>query len=244
MLAQRTLQGLAGLGIDARTDAVEVFDHGHLGAETPPDRAQLQADHSGTDDHQMLRYFAQRQCTSGVEDALIVDLDAGQGRGFGAGGNDDVLGAQLGRVALIVGHRDFARTLDVAPAFDPVDLVLAKQKLDAFGQAAHAVVFLFHHLREVERGFDLDAEVGELRTHGRVVQLRSMQQGLGRHATDVQAGAAEGGAAFHTRRFQAQLAGADRRVITTGAAAQNDHVVVTHALAPRWGCGSLKVVGD
>ena len=243
MLAQRTLQGFAGLAINTRADAVEVFDHGHLGAETPPDRAQFQADHPRADHHQMLGHFTQRQRAGGVEDALIVDLDAGQGRGFGAGSDDDVLGAQLGFVALIVGHRDFARAIDVAPAFDPVDLVFAKQKLDAFGQAAHAFVFLFHHLREVERGFDLDAEVGEFRTHGRVVQLRSMQQGLRRHATDVQAGAAEGGAAFHAGCLQAQLAGADRRVITTGAAAQNDHVVVAHAVAPRWGCGSLKVVG-
>ncbi len=122
----------------------------------------------------------------------------------------------------------------MAPALDPVDLVFAKEKLDAFGQAAHAFVFLLHHLREIQRGFDLDAEVGEFRTHRCVVQLRGMQQRFGRHATDVQAGAAQGRATFDASGFETQLAGADRRVITTGAAAQNHYVIVAHALAPAW----------
>ncbi|MNN35888.1 hypothetical protein D3C81_1497560 [compost metagenome] len=50
---------------------------------------------------------------------------------------------------MIVGHRDLAGAVDVAPALDPVDLVLAKQKFDAFGQASHAFVFLFHHLHKI-----------------------------------------------------------------------------------------------
>jgi hypothetical protein len=39
-------------------------------------------------------------------------------------------------------------------------------------------------------------------------------------------------ATFHASGLEAQLAGADRRVITTGAAAQNHYVIVAHALAP------------
>jgi len=133
---------------------------------------------------------------------------------------------------LSVGHRDFARAVDVAPALDPLDFVFAKEKLDAFGQARHALVFLFHHLREIQRRFDLDAEVGEFRTYRRFVQLRGMQQGFGRHATDVQASAAQRRTTFHASGLEAQLAGADRCVITPGAAAQNHYVIVAHALAP------------
>ncbi|MNN35887.1 hypothetical protein D3C81_1497550 [compost metagenome] len=59
-----------------------------------------------------------------------------------------------------------------------------------------------------------------------------MQQCFGRHATNVQAGAAEGCPAFDASGLEAQLAGADRRVITTRAAAQNHYVIVAHVLAP------------
>jgi hypothetical protein len=59
-----------------------------------------------------------------------------------------------------------------------------------------------------------------------------MQQGFGRHATDVQTSAAEGRATFHASGLEPQLASADRRVITAGAAAQNHYVIVAHALAP------------
>ncbi|MNG28496.1 hypothetical protein D3C84_1137660 [compost metagenome] len=59
-----------------------------------------------------------------------------------------------------------------------------------------------------------------------------MQQCLGRHATDVQASAAEGGAAFDTGGFKAQLAGANRRVIAAGASAQYHDVIVAHGCTP------------
>ncbi|MCY1187889.1 hypothetical protein D9M73_289270 [compost metagenome] len=59
-----------------------------------------------------------------------------------------------------------------------------------------------------------------------------MQQRLGRHASDVQAGAAEGRAAFDASGFQAQLAGADCCVVTAGASAQNHDVIAAHGFAP------------
>ncbi|MNS24025.1 hypothetical protein D3C72_558570 [compost metagenome] len=149
LFAQRALQGFAGLAIDARADAVEVFDHGDLRAEPPPYRAQLQTDHTGTDHHQVFGHFTQGKRTGRIKDTFVVDLDTGQGSGLGTGGDDDVLGGQFDFAAMIVGHRDLAGAVDVAPALDPVDLVLAKQKFDAFGQASHAFVFLFHHLHKI-----------------------------------------------------------------------------------------------
>ena len=99
MFAQRALQGFARLDIHAGTDAVEKFDYGDLRTQAPPHRAQFQADDAGTDHHQMFWHFGQRQRAGGIEDALVIDLDAGQGSGLGAGGDDDVLGAQLGLAA-------------------------------------------------------------------------------------------------------------------------------------------------
>ncbi|KIR13072.1 hypothetical protein PFLU4_58270 [Pseudomonas fluorescens] len=234
LFAQGSLQGLAGLAIYPRADAIEVFDHGHLGTQAPPDRTQFEADDAGADHHQMSGHLTQGQGAGGVEDTLVIDGHAWQGRGFRAGGDDDVLGAEFGLGAIVACNGHLARPVDVAPAFDPVDLVLAKQKLDALGQAGHAFVLLLHHLRKVEGGADFNAQVGEFRSRGGFVQFRGMQQGLGGHAADVQAGAAQGGSAFDTGGFQAQLPGPNRRVIPAGSAAQNDHVVVAHRCSPAW----------
>ncbi|MOA17348.1 hypothetical protein D3C78_1376050 [compost metagenome] len=126
-------------------------------------------------------------------------------------------------------HLDAPRTVQTAPALHPFHLVLAEQELDALGQRRHAFGFLLHHLDQVELGLDLYAEVGELAAGGRFVQFGSMQQRLGRHAADIQAGAAEGFPALHAGHPEAQLAGADRRVVATGAATDHNDVVVAHA---------------
>ncbi|MNN78610.1 hypothetical protein D3C81_1951790 [compost metagenome] len=57
-----------------------------------------------------------------------------------------------------------------------------------------------------------------------------MQQGLRGHAADVQAGAAQGFPALDASHLHAQLAGLDRRVVTTRAAAYHHHVVCTHGI--------------
>ncbi|MNI43440.1 hypothetical protein D3C73_977700 [compost metagenome] len=175
---------------------------------------------------------------------MVIDVHAGQGSGFGAGGDDDVFAAQFGLAPGVIRHGDFAGPVDVPPALDPVDLVFAKEKLDALGQPGHAFIFLFHHLGEIERGFDLDTQVGEFRTHGRIVEFRRVQQSLGGHATDVQAGAAERGASFYAGRLQSQLARTDRCVVATGATTEYHDVISAHGCTPGlkavW--GGIKVV--
>ena len=56
-----------------------------------------------------------------------------------------------------------------------------------------------------------------------------MQQGLGRHAANVQAGATEGFTPLHAGHLQAQLPGANSRVVTAGAGADDDHVIAAHS---------------
>ncbi|MNF76041.1 hypothetical protein D3C84_581380 [compost metagenome] len=232
MLAQGALQGFTGFDVYAGADPVEKLDHCYLRPKASPDRAQLQADHAGADHHQMLGHLGQCQGAGGIEDAFVIDVYAGQGRGLGTGGDDDVLGTQFGLATGAIGHRDFTRSVDVAPASDPVDLVLAEKKFDALGQPGNAFILLFHHLGEVEAGFDVDPQVGEFRTHGCIVQFGGMQQRLGGHAADIQASAAECGTSFDAGGLQTQLSGADRRVVTTGATAEYHDVISAHGCTP------------
>ncbi|MCY1187453.1 hypothetical protein D9M73_284340 [compost metagenome] len=59
-----------------------------------------------------------------------------------------------------------------------------------------------------------------------------MQQCLGRHATNVQAGTAERGAAFYARRLQSQLARTDGCVVATGATTEYHDVIGAHGFTP------------
>ncbi|MNV69205.1 hypothetical protein D3C71_1621060 [compost metagenome] len=164
---------------------------------------------------------------------MIVEGHARQGSGFGAGGNDDVLGLQLSLAAIFGLDDDLADAVQSPPAFDPVDLVLAEQVLDALGQASHALVLLFHHLGEVEGRFDFDAEVRELCSAGCFIELGGMQQRLGWHAANIQAGTAQRRATFHTGHAQAQLTRTDRRVVAARAATDDHHVIGFHGFNSR-----------
>ena len=132
-------------------DAVEELDHGHLGAEPAPDRAELQPDHAGADDEQLLRHLVERQRAGRGHDALLVDLDAAQPRDVRAGGDDDRLG--LERLRLAVGA-PVTSTLpgadDAAGAVEGVDLVLLEQEVDALDVAVDARVLERHHRGEIE----------------------------------------------------------------------------------------------
>ncbi|MCY1432238.1 hypothetical protein D9M71_482290 [compost metagenome] len=233
LLGQCLLQGLGGFRVGTWADAVEVFDDRDLATQAAPYRTQLEADHAGTDDDQVLGHLWQGQRTGRVDDALIVDGHARQGGRLGAGGNDDVLGLQRGFTAVLGLDHNLANAIQAAPAFDPLDLVLAKQVFDALGQACHALILLFHHLGEVEGGLYFDTEVGELVTAGSFVKLRSMQQCLGWHAADVQAGTAQGRAAFHAGNAQAQLASTDGCVVAARATADDHHVIGFHGFNSR-----------
>ncbi|MNO49252.1 hypothetical protein D3C76_395990 [compost metagenome] len=181
----------------------------------------------------MLGHLWQGQRTGRVDDALIVDGHARQGGRLGAGGNDDVLGLQRGFTAVLGLDHNLADAIQAAPAFDPVDLVLAEQVFDTLGQASHALVLLFHHLGEVEGRFDFDAEVRELCSAGRFIKLGGMQQRLGWHAANIQAGTAQRRATFHTGHAQAQLTRTDRRVVAARAATDDHHVIGFHGFHSR-----------
>ncbi len=59
----------------------EEFDHGDLGAEAAPDRAEFEPDHSAADHDEVFGNGVKRQRAGAVDDhaLVIVDVDAGEG---------------------------------------------------------------------------------------------------------------------------------------------------------------------
>jgi len=60
LLLQELQRGFGDFRVHARAaDLVQEFHHRHLGAESRPHRAHLEADDAATDDHQRLGYLFQ-----------------------------------------------------------------------------------------------------------------------------------------------------------------------------------------
>ncbi|MPL74175.1 hypothetical protein SDC9_19985 [bioreactor metagenome] len=223
LLGQNLLEGLGDLAVHAGGDRVEIFDDRHLGAEAGIDRAHLEADDAGADDHHRLRDLRQRERAGRGDDGVLVDLDARERGRFRARGDHD----RLGRVHLVA-HLHLTRGGDRAPALQVGYLVLLEQELDALGVAVDDVLLVGLHLRPVDLHLGAhEAHLLEVLVH--LVQVvRGVQQRLRGDAADVQAGAAKSATALDTGGLEAHLGTADRADIATRAAADHDHIKFCH----------------
>src|SRR5690625_2435664 len=92
LLAEYFVGFFGDLLIHDRQKIVHGFQHDHLGAESAPNAAQFQADHTATDDTQTLRYGIELQGTCGVDDQLVVHFGHGNINRAGPGSQNDVFG--------------------------------------------------------------------------------------------------------------------------------------------------------
>ena len=152
LLLQDALELLGHLAVEAGRDAVEHLDHGHLRAEPPPHRAELEPDIARADDHQPLWHFGERQRAGGGDDPLLVDGDAGDCRDVGARSDDDALGYKRLLAAVWARHLDLARSHDPALAAKRLDLVLLEQELHALDVARDTLILEGLHGGEIELG--------------------------------------------------------------------------------------------
>ena len=216
---------LGDLAVHAGQDAVEEFDHGHLGPQPSPDRAELQADDAGADHQELRRRLGERQRAGGGDDRLLVDLDAGQLRNVGAGRDDDVLGLERRFLAVAGFDEDLARSSDPPLADDPVDLVLLEQKRDAVDVGGDGVVLVLHQRRHIEFGRADDDSQRRQFMRGLLEHFGGVEQRLRRDATDVEARAAERLHLLDHGDLHAELCRTDRAHITGGAGADHDDIM-------------------
>ena len=187
-------------------------------------------DDAAADHDHVAGHLLQLQRAGGVDDRLMVDLDAGQRRDAGASGDDDVLGTDLA-----IADLDAVGAGEGGVALQPLDLVLLEQELDAAGQpldrlktrAVHGVEVEFHLAR-------LHAPFGERPVRRFLEKLGGVEQGLGRDAADIEAGAAQSLAALDAGGLEAELGRTDRGHIAARAGTdhQNVEVVFSHSHFP------------
>ena len=228
LLFEDALELLGDFAVHARQNAIEKFHHGDLRAEPVPHRAEFEPDHAGADDQQFPRHLVERQRAGRRHDALLVDLDALQPRDIGAGGDDDVLGLDHLRLAVAARHLDLAGAEDLSRAADDVDLVLLHQELDALDVAVDALLLEIHHRGQIEfRRGDADAHFRK-GVPGLLEHFGGIQQRLRRHASDIEAGAAERRVLLDHGDLHAELRGADRADISARTGADDNEIVSGH----------------
>ena len=204
-------------------DLIKIFDHRDVRAEAAPDRSKLQPDNPAADHNQLFRHFGQVQRASRRDDAFFINLDEWQRRRLRPGCDDDAFGLMH-----VVADLDLARLGDLAPALDVIDLVLLEEKFDAAGQFLGNLARAFHHgAPVVGEAVDAEAELARLVSEG-VVELGGLEQGLGRDAAPVEAGAT-GAVGFDAGDFFTELGGANGGDVA-GRAAPNDNQIVGHRI--------------
>ena len=158
------LQALGELRADLRVldrnDAVEHFDHRHLGAEVGVEARELDPDRARADDQQLGRHFGRSHGVAVGPDALAVGLGERQVARPRAGGDDDVLGGELGRLAVRAGDAELAFAGQLPLAHHHRDLVLLHQVRDALVELLGDRAAARDDLGDVERRLLVAEAVG------------------------------------------------------------------------------------
>ena len=111
----------------------------------------------------------------GRDNRHFVDRDTGQRRHIGPGRDDDVFRFETLVRAVLAQNLDLTHGRDPRRAVEHVDLVFFEQELDALDVALNALVLEGHHLLQIERRLDLNAEVGEM-VRGVLEHMGGVQQ--------------------------------------------------------------------
>lgn len=199
LLLEELLGGLGNLSIHTRaTNLAEELDDGDLGTETGPDRGHLKTNDTTTNDNHRLGDLLEGEGASAGDDALLIDVEAGERGGFGAGGDEDVLAAESGLATVIESNLDLVLIDERASTLDVLGAVLLEEELDTLGEAGDGGVLGLHEVGKVE------LDIANLNTsvlgvvEDLVVQMGVVKERFRGNAADVEAGSAEGSALLDT----------------------------------------------
>lgn len=161
LFLEDSLGSLGDLSVHAgSSDLAEELNNGDLGSQSRPNRSHLKTNDTTANDSHGLGDLLQRNGTGAGDDALLIDLEAGEGGGLGAGGDEDVLAAEDGLAAVVELDLDLVLVDEGAGTLDILGTVLLEQELDALGQAGDGGLLCLHEVLEVELDLtDLDTAV-------------------------------------------------------------------------------------
>src|SRR5215203_1975888 len=203
-----------------RDELRQHLDDRDLGTEAAEDRRELAADDPAAQHHEPARDLRLREQAGGVDAARRVEARNRRRKRKRPRGDDRR--AELHVLPAL--DRDSVRVLEASRALHPLDAVRLEQRRDAARHLLDDAGLPLVGGAEVElRLADLNAELRE-RLLGLLDRERRLHPCLGRDAPDAQAGPAELGLLLDADRLRAELGGADRSGVPTGAAPEDGDV--------------------
>src|SRR5690606_35555 len=234
LLGKQALELLGDFAIHAAEDGVQILDDCDFRAEASPDRAKLQTDDTTANDDQLFRHLVQRKRAGGRDNRLLIEIDvnARDTRNFRTGGDDDVLRIDALFCAIFSRHDHLPGTGNSPRSAENCDLVLLHKEVEALDVLLDRLAFMREHLFQVElHAIQLNAEILE-RMLGFRIHFGRMQQGFGRDAAHVYAGAAMVGQLLHYGGLEAQLGCLDRADIASRPGSDHDDIeLLWHAFS-------------
>ena len=137
------------LRINCRQKYISGFQNSHLRAQTRPDAAQLQTNHTGADHTQSLWDCSKFKRSCRVDNDILVD---GCGRNLDrlrTCRQNNMIGLQFLRRTVSGGDQDLFAFQKFACALDALDLVCRKQTFNTLSQLLDDVCFAIEHRRHI-----------------------------------------------------------------------------------------------
>ncbi len=237
--AQLELEALLGedllelgghFGVGARQDAVQELDHGHLGAQALPDRAQLQADDAGADDDQRAWQVLHFQKFVAVDHRPTIKRHVVGAERTRADREQDALGADLNDIVIVLLDLQRIGRNEARLAAHVLHAVAGKLVFENF----HFVVERDQQAAAQIVGADLLLDAIGLAVKAALAPAGQVQRRLAqrfrRDRTGMNRDATDPAALLDNEHFLVELGCLDGGAAAGRAAADDDKVILVHEM--------------
>src|SRR6185437_12923078 len=222
VLLQPFADGFDKLGVIEGQDAIQRFHHRYFGTEFAEGDAEFEADIACAHHDETFWDFAERQSFGG-RNHIAAERQEREFDGHGTGGEDDVFGGDGGFTIFGFDVAGLA-VAERAPAMHHAHLRALEQRGDAAVQLIDDGFLPLHGFGEIDGGLRRQRNAVTRLGH-RFKVAGDVDDGFRWNAAANEAGAAQT-IRFDQRGVEAELSGADRGDVASGAAAQHKHLGV------------------
>src|SRR5690606_28152743 len=153
-LLGENLEGFLGnLLVGGRQELVHGLNDGYFGAQTRPDRTQLQTNDAGANHTELLRHALEIQGASRVDDDLLVHRGRRNVHRRGAGCQDDILRSQSLNVTIQAGDFDLLASQQLAVPFEHSHTISLHQRRNTTGEVFDDLILARDHRRNIHGDF-------------------------------------------------------------------------------------------
>ncbi|KAI6769460.1 hypothetical protein HG531_010564 [Fusarium graminearum] len=179
LLLKDLLGVLGDLRVHARTtNLAEELNDSDFRSKSRPDGSHLKTDNTTTNDGHGLRDLLKGNSTGAGNDALLVDLKAGERSSLGSSSDQNVLTTNAGLTALVEVNLDLVLVDERASTLDVLNSVLLEEVLDTLGKTRDGGFLGLHEVGQVELDIaDLDTAVFGV-VENLVVEMRVVEKRL------------------------------------------------------------------